>query len=59
MVWEGETMIDFFVYKCLEKINDVSTKITSWSWKKLWADRINGYGNRGRRKNKKNIKKSK
>ena len=52
-------MIDLFVYKCLEKINDVSTKVTSWSWQKLWADRINGYGNRGRRKDKKNFKKSK
>ena len=32
-------MIDLFVYKCLEKINDISTKLTSWSWTKLWADR--------------------
>ena len=52
-------MIDLFVYKCLEKINDISTKVTSWSWQKLWADRINGYGNRGRRKDRKNLKKGK
>ena len=37
-------MIDLFVYKCLEKINDISTKVTSWSWTKLWADRKKGYG---------------
>ena len=52
-------MIDLFVYKCLEKINDISTKLTSWSWTKLWADREKGYGNRRRQKNSKNFKESK
>jgi len=51
MVWEEKIMIDFFVYKCLEKINDISTKLTSWSWKKLWADRKKGYGYKKRNRN--------
>ena len=51
MVRKGKTMIDFFVYKCLEKINDISTKLTSWSWKKLWADRKKGYGYKKRNRN--------
>ena len=42
-------MIDFFVYKCLEKINDVSTKITSWSWQKLWSNKKDGYGYKKRK----------
>ena len=42
-------MIDLFVYKCLEKINDISTKVTSWSWTKLWADRKKGYGYKKRK----------
>jgi hypothetical protein len=52
MVWKGEIMIDLFVYKCLDKINDMATKLTSWSWTKLWADRKKGYGYR-RKKNEK------
>ena len=49
MVRKGKTMINLFVYKCLEKINDISTKLTSWSWKKLWADRKKGYGYKKRK----------
>ena len=41
-------MIDLFVYKCLEKINDISTKLTSWSWQKL-------YGKRKHNKNRKHF----
>tara|TARA_R110000803_G_scaffold40733_1_gene87714 strand:+ start:470 stop:625 length:156 start_codon:yes stop_codon:yes gene_type:complete len=46
----GSIMVDLFVYKCLEKINDVSTKITSWSWFKLWGNRKKGYGYKKRKK---------
>jgi len=51
MVWEEKIMIDFLYINVLEKINDISTKLTSWSWKKLWADRKKGYGYRKRNKN--------
>jgi hypothetical protein len=45
----GSIMVDLFVYKCLEKINDISTKITSWSWIKLWGNRKKGYGYKKRK----------
>ena len=46
----GSIMVDLFVYKCLEKINDISTKVTSWSWFKLWGNRKKGYGYKKRKK---------
>jgi len=46
----GSIMVDLFVYKCLEKINDISTKITSWSWFKLWGNRKKGYGYKKRKR---------
>ena len=42
-------MINLIIFGCLEKINDISTKVTSWSWTKLWADRKNGYGSKKRK----------
>jgi len=46
----GSIMVDLFVYKCLEKINDISTKVTSWSWFKLWGNRKKGYGYKKRKR---------
>jgi len=39
-------MFDKIIYEFLYWINGVSTKITSWSWCKLYADRKKGYGYR-------------
>ena len=37
-------MIDRIVYLILEKISHVSSKISTWSWQKLWGNRKKGYG---------------
>jgi len=42
-------MFDKIIYEFLYWINDVSTKITSWSWCKLYSDRRKGYGYRKKR----------
>jgi len=42
-------MIDLLIFGCLEKINGISTKVTSWSWTKLWANRKTGYGYKKRK----------
>jgi hypothetical protein len=39
-------MFDRIIYEFLYWINGVSTKITSWSWCKLYSDRRKGYGYR-------------
>ena len=52
-------MFDKYIYKFLMFANHWSTKITSWSWCKLYSDREKGYGNRRRQKNSKNFKKGK
>ena len=42
-------MFDRIIYEFLYWINDVSTKITSWSWCKLYSDRKKSYGYRKKR----------
>ena len=42
-------MIDKIIYLILEKINHWSTKITSWSWQKLWSNKKDGYGYKKRK----------
>jgi len=37
-------MFDKIIYEFLYWINGVSTKITSWSWCKLYSNRKKGYG---------------
>jgi len=37
-------------YFFLEKIQNYSSKINSWSWQKLWGDREKGIGYRVKRK---------
>ena len=37
-------MFDKIIYEFLYWINGVSTKMTSWSWCKLYSDRRKGYG---------------
>jgi hypothetical protein len=39
-------MFDKFIYEFLNWIYGVSTKLTSWSWCKLYSDRKKGYGYR-------------
>ena len=39
-----EKMFDKIIYEFLYWINGVSTKITSWSWCKLYSNRKEGYG---------------
>ncbi len=41
-------MFDKYIYNFLMFVNHWSTKITSWSWNKLYSDRKKGYGNRRR-----------
>ncbi len=45
-------MFDRFIYEFLNWVYGVSTKLTSWSWEKLYSDRKKGYGygNKRRRK---------
>ena len=54
--WIGsKEMFDKYVYKFLNvDIYHWSTKLTSWSWNKLYSDRKKGYGYR-RKKIKKNL----
>jgi len=47
-------MLDKYIYNFLMFVNHYSTKLTSWSWCKLYSDRKHGYGNKRRHKNKKN-----
>jgi len=42
-------MFDRIIYEFLYWINGVSTKITSWSWCKLYSDRKKGYGYKKRK----------
>ena len=51
-------MFDKYIYKFLMIVNHWSTRITSWSWCKLYSDREKGYGNRRRQKDKEDIKKN-
>ena len=37
-------MFDKIIYEFLYWINSVSTKLTSWSWCKLYSNRKTGYG---------------
>ena len=46
---KGIKMFDKIIYKSLNWIYGVSTKITSWSWCKLYSDRKKGYGYRKKR----------
>jgi hypothetical protein len=39
-------MLDKYIYNFLYFVNHVSTKLTSWSWCKLYSDRKKGYGYR-------------
>ena len=41
---KGIKMFDKIIYESLNWIYGVSTKITSWSWCKLYSDRKKGYG---------------
>jgi hypothetical protein len=49
-------MFDKYIYIFLNWVYGVSTKLTSWSWCKLYADRNKGYGYRN---NKQHIKEKK
>ena len=42
-------MIDKIIYLILEKINNYSTALTSWSWQKLWSNKKDGYGYKKRK----------
>jgi hypothetical protein len=42
-------MFDKYIYNFLMFINHWSTKLTSWSWIKLWGNRRKGYGYRKKR----------
>ena len=44
-------MLDKYIYNFLMWVNHYSTKLTSWSWCKLYSDRNKGYGNKRRHKN--------
>ena len=46
---KGIKMFDKIIYESLNWIYGVSTKITSWSWCKLYSDREKGYGYRKKR----------
>ena len=46
---KGIKMFDKIIYEFLYWINGVATKITSWSWCKLYSDRKKGYGYRKKR----------
>ena len=46
---KGIKMFDKIIYKSLDWIYGVSTKITSWSWGKLYSDRKKGYGYKKRK----------
>ncbi len=37
-------MFDKYIYNFLYFVNHWSTKLTSWSWCKLYSDRRKGYG---------------
>jgi len=39
-------MFDKYIYNFLYFVNHWSTKLTSWSWCKLYSDRKKGYGYR-------------
>ena len=43
-------MLDKYIYNFLYFVNHVSTKLTSWSWCKLYSDRRKGYGYRKKEK---------
>ena len=47
---EEQEMFDKYIYNFLMFVNHWSTKLTSWSWTKLYADRKHGYGNKRRYK---------
>ena len=39
-----ETMFDKYIYNFLMFVNHWSTKLTSWSWCKLYKNKKEGYG---------------
>jgi len=43
-------MFDKYIYEFLNWVYGVSTKLTSWSWCKLYSDRKKGYGYRKKNK---------
>jgi len=51
-------MFDKIIYTMLERINHYSTAMTAWSWQKLWSNKKDGYGYKGRQDNRKNFKKN-
>ena len=43
---EEQEMFDKYIYNFLMFVNHWSTKLTSWSWCKLYSNRKKGYGYR-------------
>ena len=37
-------MVDRILYTSLSFVNHLSSKISVWSWQKLWCNRENGIG---------------